>query len=320
MDLICWAVAIAGCLALAGCVASALLLKPSAAPDEFTPLANTGRLTRLPEYARAARRRTMAAVVAMVTLTVAFVASALVAARPTGLPSWNRATHVATPEDIMVCVGGPLTDPAVSATLQYFADRVGSFGTERVGLTSANRRVIPLTRDYQYTAAQFAAFGRQEGARPFVAPMSYVDYAASVEDVLALCLTGFPSFSERSAQRRSVIYVGPESLPRPGEVTPLFGPDRLRDLAMTAGVQVNAITPGPGDGIAADLTRSTGGRWFPDSADVAAHLAEIRDNPPQAGSTGETADVRSAEAPGVPVLLALLAVAVLWWWPVVMRR
>ncbi|MBN3511382.1 hypothetical protein JYB55_21345 [Mycolicibacterium septicum] len=320
MDLIWWAVAIAGCLALAGCVASALLLKPSAAPDEFTPLANTGRLTRLPEYARAARRRTMAAVVAMVTLTVAFVASALVAARPTGLPSWNRATHVATPEDIMVCVGGPLTDPAVSATLQYFADRVGSFGTERVGLTSANRRVIPLTRDYQYTAAQFAAFGRQEGARPFVAPVSYVDYAASVEDVLALCLTGFPSFSERSAQRRSVIYVGPESLPRPGEVTPLFGPDRLRDLAMTAGVQVNAITPGPGDGIAADLTRSTGGRWFPDSADVAAHLAEIRDNPPQAGSTGETADVRSAEAPGVPVLLALLAVAVLWWWPVVMRR
>ncbi|SER01576.1 hypothetical protein [Mycolicibacterium nivoides] len=320
MDLIWWAVAIAGCLALAGCVASALLLKPSAAPDEFTPLANTGRLTRLPEYARAARRRTMAAVVAMVTLTVAFVASALVAARPTGLPSWNRATHVATPEDIMVCVGGPLTDPAVSATLQYFADRVGSFGTERVGLTSANRRVIPLTRDYQYTAAQFAAFGRQEGARPFVAPVSYVDYAASVEDVLALCLTGFPSFLERSAQRRSVIYVGPESLPRPGEVTPLFGPDRLRDLAMTAGVQVNAITPGPGDGIAADLTRSTGGRWFPDSADVAAHLAEIRDNPPQAGSTGETADVRSAEAPGVPVLLALLAVAVLWWWPVVMRR
>ncbi|QRY52657.1 hypothetical protein [Mycolicibacterium septicum] len=320
MDLIWWAVVIAGCLALAGCVGLALLLKQSADPDEFTPLANTGRLTRLPEYARAARRRTMTAVVAMVTLTVAFAASALVAARPTGLPSWNRATHVATPEDIMVCVGGPLTDPAVSATLQYFADRAGSFGTERIGLTSANRRVIPLTRDYQYAAAQFAAFGRQEGARPFVAPVSYVDYAASIEDVLALCLTGFPSFSERSAQRRSVIYVGPESLPRPGEVAPLFGPDRLRDLAMTAGVQVNAITPGPGDGIAADLTRSTGGRWFPDSADVAAHLAETRDHPPPAEPTGETADVRSAEAPGVPVLLALLAVAVLWWWPVVMRR
>ncbi len=109
MDLIWRAVAIAGRLALAGCVASALLLKPSAAPDEFTPLANTGRLTGCPRApARRPRRRTMAAVVAMVTLTVAFVASALVAARPTGLPSWNRATHVVTPEDTrLVCVRRP---------------------------------------------------------------------------------------------------------------------------------------------------------------------------------------------------------------------
>lgn len=320
MDLIWWVVAIAGCLALAGCVGLALLLKQATGSEDLTPLANTGRLTRLPEYARAARRRLVSVLVAMVMLTIAFVASTLIAARPTGLPSFSRTTQVATAEDIMVCVGGPLTDPAVGTTLRYFADRVGSFGTERVGLTSANRRVIPMTRDYQYAAAQFAAFGQREGGRPFVAPVSYVDYAASVEDVLAMCLTGFPSFSERSAQRRSVIYVGPESLPRPGEVTPLFSADRLRDLAVTAGVQVNAITPGPGDGTAADLTRSTGGRWFSDSADVAAHLTEIRDHPPQAASTGEDADVRSAETPGVPVLLALLAIAVLWWWPVVMRR
>ncbi|MFV8048448.1 hypothetical protein [Mycobacterium sp. 48b] len=320
MDLIWWVVVIGGCLALAACVGLALLLKQSVDSDELTPLANTGRLTRLPEYVRAARRRIVSAVLAMVMLTVAFAASVLIAARPTGLPSWDRSTRVAAAEDIMVCVGGPLTDPAVGTTLRYFGDRVGSFGTERVGLTSANRRLVPLTRDYQYAAAQFAAFGQREGARPFVAPVSYVDYAAGVEDVLAMCLTGFPSFSEPSAQRRSMIYVGPESLPRPGEATPLFSADRLRDLAVTAGVQVNAITPGPGDGPAADLARSTGGQWFADSADVAAHLGEIRDHPPQAGSTGEAADVRSAETPGIPVLLALLAMAVLWWWPVVMRR
>lgn len=319
MDLIWWAVAAAGCLALAGCVGLALLPKQSVDPDEFLPLANTRRLTRLPEYVRAARRRTVAAVVAMVTLTVAFAASALIAARPTGLPSWSRANQIAIPEDIMVCVGGPLTDPAVSTTLRYFADRAGSFGTERVGLTSANRRVIPLTRDYQHAAAQFAAFGQREGTRPFVAPVSYVDYAASVEDVLAMCLTGFPSFSEPSAQRRSMIYVGPESLPRPDGVAPLFDTDRLGDLAVTAGVQVNAITPGSGDGPAGELSSTTGGRSF-GSADVASHLTEIRNHPPQAGSTGESADVRSAETPGVPVLLALLAMAVLWWWPVVMRR
>ncbi|OLT85623.1 hypothetical protein [Mycobacterium syngnathidarum] len=318
MDLIWWAVAMAGCLALAGCVGLALLPKQSVDKDEFLPLANTARLTRLPAYVRTARWRTVSAVVAMAMLTVAFGASALVAARPTGLPAWGRAAEVATPEDIMVCVGGPLTDPAVSTTLRYFAERAGSFGTERIGLSSANRRVVPLTRDYQYAAAQFAAFGRQEGSRPFVAPVSYVDYAANVEDVLAMCLTGFPSFSEPSAQRRSMIYVGPEFLPRPGDVTPLFSTDRLRELAVTAGVQVNAITPGSGGGPADGLTRSTGGRWF-GSADVAAHLTEIREHPPRAGSTGESTEVRSAETPGIPVLLALLAIGVLWWWPVVVR-
>ncbi|MBP2455301.1 hypothetical protein [Mycolicibacterium lutetiense] len=319
MDLIWWMVAITGCLALAGCVGLALLPSRSD-PDELTPLANTGRLTRLPEYVRTARLRTVTAVAAMVLLTAAFAGSVLAAARPTGLPSWTRATQVATPEDIMVCVGAPSSDPAVSTALRYFADRAGSFGTERIGLTSANRRVIPLTRDYQYAAAQFAEAAQPDGPRPLVAPVSYVDYAADVQDVLAMCLTGFPSFTEPSPQRRSMIYIGPESLPGSNESAPLFSAERLRDLAVTAGVQVNAITPGPGDGPAVDLAHNTGGRWFSDSADVAAHLTEIREHSPQPGTTGDTAEVSSAETPAAPVLLALLALAVLWWWPVVIRR
>ncbi|MGV0807713.1 hypothetical protein [Mycolicibacterium setense] len=320
MDLIWWVVAIVGCLALAGCVGLAMLLRQPPDPGELRPLANTARLTRLPEYVRAARLRTISAVVAMVMLTVAFAASVVVAARPTGLPSWHRSTEVATPEDIMVCAGAPASDPAVSAAMRYLAERVRTFGTERIGLTSANRRVIPLTRDYQYAAAQFDAAARQEGSRPLVAPVSYVDYTEGVQDVLAMCLTGFPSFDEKAPQRRSLIYIGPESRPGTGEGAPLFTPDRLRDLAVQAGVQVNAITPGSGEGAVAELTRSTGGRWYSDAADVAGHLAEIRANPPAPGSTDERADVRSAETPGVPVSLGLLALAVLWWWPVVMRR
>ncbi|OMC32369.1 hypothetical protein A5740_13180 [Mycobacterium sp. GA-1841] len=317
MDLIWWVVAIAGCLALAGCVGLALLLKESVDPDELRPLANTRRLTRLPEYVRAARRRTVSAVVAIVMLTVGFAATVLVTARPTGLPSWARSTAVATPEDIMVCVGGPPTDPAVNATLQYFADRVPSFGTARIGLTSANRRVLPLTRDYQYAAGKFAAAAGDDATPPLVTPVSYVDYSANVTDVLALCLTGFPSFEEPSAQRRSLIYVGPETMP--GQSTPLFTDDRLRELAVKGGIQVNAITSGTGEGAVAALAHSTGGRWY-GPADVDTHLAEIRDHPPQAGPTGESVATKSVETPAIPVLVALLAVAVLWWWPVVMRR
>ncbi|CQD02816.1 hypothetical protein BN970_00273 [Mycolicibacterium conceptionense] len=62
MDLIWWAVAMVGCLALAGCVGLALLPKPSVDRDQFIPLANTRRLTRLPAYVRTARRRTVSAV------------------------------------------------------------------------------------------------------------------------------------------------------------------------------------------------------------------------------------------------------------------
>ncbi|MBU9767324.1 hypothetical protein FR943_26260 [Mycobacterium sp. TNTM28] len=319
MDLIWWVVVIAGCLALAGCVGLALLLREPVDPDELRPLANTRRLTRLPEYVRAMRRRIMAAVVAVTMLTVAFAAAVFAAARPTGLPSSPRTTQAAAAEDIMVCVGGPVTDPTVSATLRYFADRVAAFGTERIGLTSANRRVVPLTRDYQYAAGQFAAAAADDAARPLVSPVSYVDYAATVTDVLALCLTGFPSFDEPSAQRRSLIYVGPETLPAAGRSTPLFTAERLRELAHDADVQVNAVTSGTDEGTVAALTRSTGGRWL-SSVDVAAQLTEIRNHPPQAGASGAAADTRSPETPGIAVLVALLALAVLWWWPVVMRR
>ena len=104
--------------------------------------------------------------------------------------------QAAQPEDIMVCVGAPMTDRAVGAVLGYFAEQVTGFGTQRIGLTSPNRRVVPLTRDYQYAAAQFGSYARpadQQGdSARFTAPVTYSDYAASVEDVLALCLDRLP--------------------------------------------------------------------------------------------------------------------------------
>ena len=56
--------------------------------------------------------------------------------------------------------------PPSAPSLRYFADQVNAFGTQRIGLTSPNRRVVPLTRDYQYAAAQFgryAAASEQRG-------------------------------------------------------------------------------------------------------------------------------------------------------------
>jgi hypothetical protein len=291
---------------------------------QLRPLANVSRLTQLPEYIRAARLRSASMIIAMVLLVVMFAGAVVAAARPTGLPSAATKSGSGEPEDVMLCVGGPVTDPAPTALLRYFADRVKTFDTQRIGLTSKNRRVVPLTRDYQYAAAQFSAYGQPADRQPasFAPAVSYVDYAEGVEDLLALCLTGFPSFTEKTAERRSLIYVGPDALRAPDERRPtLFTAERVRELAVAAGVQVNVVVTGSDTGNLAAVARDTGGRSFTADSDVTAHLAEIRDHPPAAGSTA-TADAQAkpVESPDIPVVLALLAAVTLALWPVVARQ
>jgi hypothetical protein len=271
----------------------------------------------LPEYRRAVRRRTVATIVAIVLLAAAFGASVLVASRPTGLPSAGERLETAQPEDIMVCIGAPATDRAVGASLRYLADRMKFFTTERVGLSSADRRLVPLTRDYQYAAAQFNAVA----SAPQRTTVSYADYAGDVADVLAMCLTGFPSFDKQTPQRRSLIYVGPASLREPGDPRPvLFTADSVRELAQTAHVQLNVVSVGPNRDALDALARSTGGRAAAGNTDAAGAISEIRRHPPGPTAAGQAAVVKTAETPDVPVIVALAALVGLLMWPLVMRR
>jgi hypothetical protein len=322
VDLTWWVVAIAGCVALAICIAAVVFRPMDAERRQLRPLANVGRLTTLPEYVRAARIRSSSMVIAMVLLVVIFAGAVVAASRPTGLLSAAGESGAGQPEDIMLCVDAPVTDPTASAALRYFAEQVKTFDTQRIGLTSPNRRVVPLTRDYQYAAAQLSTYAQPErdnARNGFVAPVSYVDYAEGAEDLLALCLTGFPSFDQPPAQRRSVIYVGPDALRSPDERRPaLFTADRVKELAGTAGVQVNVLVTGSDNDTLASLARDTGGRAF--SADsVTADLADIRDNPPAAASAEDSAPVKPTESPDVPLAVALLAALMLVAWPVVRR-
>ena len=324
MELTWWVVAIVGCVGLANCIAAVLLRPMKKERRQLRQLANVGRLTRLPEYRRAARLRTWSAVVAIGLLVVIFGASVVAAARPTGLAAVARHSGSAQPEDIMLCVGGAATEPAVGATLRYFADRVETFTTQRIGLTSSNTRVVPLTRDYQYAAAQFNEYGGPSepsaDAVGWAPAVSYVDYAGGVEDVLAMCLTGFPSFDQKTPQRRSLIYVGPGSRRVPGEKRPaLFTAETVRDLARTAGVQVNVVITGSGSDALDELARDTGGLAFSGNANTTAQVSEIRNRPPsQAADNG--AVVRLTETPDIPIILALTALAGLVLWPLVVRR
>lgn len=324
MDLRWWIVAIAGCVALAVGISAAALWPTDSGRRQLRHLANTARLTRLPHYRRAVQRRIVRLAVAAILLVTGFSAAVVAAARPTGLPSAVNEHGVQPAGDIMVCTGAPSTDPAVGAALQYFAEQVTAMGAERIGLTSANRRVIPLTRDYQYAAAQFADLARPGNDGRLIADVTYTDYATSVEDVLAMCLTGFPDFAAPAASPRSLIYVGPGTLGASDDPRPhLFTGDRLRDMAAAGRVQVNAIVSGgvtgSDTGTIDTLVRATGGLAYPGSGAAAAQLAQIRAHPPESGQRKDV-ESRTLESPDIPLVLGLLAVTGLLLWSRVARR
>ena len=307
MDVIWWGVPMLGCVALAACIAAALLAPRRDQPEKLQPLANTHRLTGLPEYIRAARLHTIIATAAVAVLALTFLAATFAASRPTGLPALSQVAGSEQPEDIMVCVGAPAEDPAVNGTLRYFAEAVRGFGSERIGLTSPDRRLIPLTRDYQYAAGRFAGYAQRQ---PLVSTVAYTDYTATIEDVLAMCLTGFPEFDTEAPVRRSLVYVGPGTLGAEGGPS-LFTAQQVRDMAATAGVQVNAITGD--DGLPAELAHQTGGR-------VDTDVENIRSHPPASQPDADGASVQSFETPDLPLLVALLGVGVMLAWPLVVRR
>ncbi|MDM4142523.1 MULTISPECIES: hypothetical protein [Mycobacterium] len=325
MDLRWWPVAAIGSACFVAAVALAALLPMTSARRRLRPLANVARLTRLPEYAKVARLRSLSTIVTLVVLTVMFAAATWAAARPSVASNDFDAAH---PEDIMVCVGQPVTDAATAELLDYFARQTTtSPQTQRIGLTSVNRRVVPLTRDHQYAAGQFGDYlsAHQAHPAPFAPQVPYTDYAASVNDVLALCLSGFPPTEQRNTHRRSVIYLGPSDLRTAAEQrAALFADASVRALAERAGAQINVIdtAPSPASGSLAALTRQTGGRYVVAGAtSVTTALNGIRAHaPPVRRADGTVVTAEFQDAPAVPLVIALLSAAVLSVALLVLRR
>jgi hypothetical protein len=325
VDLKWWPVAAIGTACFVAAVALAALLPMTAARRRLRPLANVARLTRLPEYAKVARLRSLSTVVTLVVLTVMFGAGTWAAARPVVAGKDFDAAH---PEDIMLCIGQPVSDAATAELLDYFARQAASSPqSQRIGLTSVNRRLVPLTRDHQYAAARFGEFAdaRQPQSATFAPAVPYTDYAASVNDLLALCISGFPPVDPRGTHRRSVIYLGPSELRGPGETrAALFTDASARDLAERARAQLDVIDTGPSATSASlgALAERTGGRYFATGhGSVAKAINDIRAHTPPArlaDGTVVTADYR--DAPVVPLAIALLSAAVLSVALLVLRR
>ena len=333
MDLKWWPVAVAGLVCLAATFVLVMLLPMEQVRRRLRPLANTARLTRLPEYIRVIRSRTLSMIVTIALLVLLFGAAVLATARPTGW-SWEIGTSE-PPTDIMLCVGEPVTQQSTGEFLSYFARQTRTYGTQRIGLTSPNRRVVPMTRDYQYAAGKFGDFAQVANVPPgvpdrkaasFSPAVPYVDYAPSVEDILALCMTGFPSFEQKSTHRRSLIYLGPSAIRQPGESRPsLFTEQRTTDMAATAGIQINVVTPAaPQNDILRRIAESTGGQYFqidPSGSGLAGHLDSISDNPPEGELPGGTTlSGWLGDSPTIPLAVAVVTATLLCLSLMVLRR
>jgi hypothetical protein len=366
MDVRWWPVLAAALLAAAAVIIAAILLPLPALNRVLRPLANVGRLTALPLYRKIARARWWALVATTALLVALFGATAVTTARPVGFSSATRHFDATHPLDTMVCVGQPVTDASTAGLLHYYAGQISGYDNQRIGLTSPTLRVVPLTRDYDYAESVFTRFaglaaqrrtlegkdkitGSQAGdlnqaVADFSRPVDYVDYAPSVEDILALCLTGFPNYKEvqgKTLHRRTLIYLGYTNIRSTTEKRPsLFSTQQVMDLATDAGVQVNAIArtdlladPAARDSLKA-VTTATGGQFGlynpagtatagADQTDptLAGLLERIGDNPPEAVlPDGTTITQRSWDYPVVPLTIAAVLALGLCATAAVLRR
>jgi hypothetical protein len=363
VDLRWWPIAAGGAVALVLAVAVALLAPLPAVRRVLRPLAHVARLTDLPEYARVARARFLALLVTGVLLAVLFFSAIITAARPVGFSSATRNFEALHPEDIVVCVGEPVTDAATAGLLDYFVQRMKAFGTQRIGLNSPTLRVVPLTRDYDWAARQFTSYAALSGLQrdidagkklqadevarlnngitSFSRAIDYTDYVRSVEDILALCMTGFPGFEDKSSRRRSVVYMGYSNIRSATDRRQsLFSTQAVKDMAAHAGIQINAIArsdvvtaPTQGSESLSSIVAATGGRFSvynpagtgtdPGGTDatLAGLLDRIRDNPPDVVlPNGTMISRRSWDYPNLPVSISLIAAALLCVSLAVLRR
>lgn len=345
MELRWWWVIVVGVTALVVIVALAFLWPLRQQQRRLRPLAWVGRLTQLPEYARAYRRyRMLLAAIAATTVAVSLCAI-IATARPVSAQATAAEINRAHPEDIMLCMEDDPASHDASVLLSYFRDRAAAFETQRLGLTSRTVRVIPLTRDYPYLQEQLgryaglerlkseqkptpeAAATLQRAQHEFGRTVNYSDYKLTVNDALALCMKGFPGLGKASDSRRSVIYLGPAA----GSGTPIYSDAALSALAESSGVQLNVLTRTTRDasGALSGIVSASGGRFVsyvaadPKSGNSAAqqeamdaalrnHLDDIRSHPPTLTRSDGTILVEQVRDRPNTVLIVGLALVIVF--------
>ena len=235
------------------------------------PVAHAERLTALPAYQRAVRRRRKWLTTAVAAVAVLAVSLLVAAARPvterTSIPEQlNR--------DIILCldVSGSMLDTD-EAIVTVFATLVEKFKGERIGLTifdSSAVTVFPLTDDYDFVAEELKiaqkALSIDSSSFEYFAGTYEGSGSSLIGDGLASCINGFPAVGE-SERSRSVILATDNLLAG----RPLFSLAEATSLAQTAKIRIYSLNPNDygnstffgnaADGLKKTAT-ATGGAYF----------------------------------------------------------
>ena len=237
-------------------------------PGEAVLAAHTRRLTELGAYRNALARTRVRLLALTALLVLALVPAAWAASRP-------AEAQLVQPEkrnrDIMLCldVSGSMavTDQAI---LHSFADLVGGFQGERIGLILFDSQAVtafPLTDDYDLVRTQleeyaegFGSYGGS-GLDPRAGTWNLDSPGTSlVPDGLASCVLGFDR--REDTRRPRALILGTDNMVVGRGV---YSQDEAFEQAEALGVRVYALDPlafGPQHDELVVATEGTGGRTF----------------------------------------------------------
>ncbi|MHA7304760.1 VWA domain-containing protein [Arthrobacter sp. TMN-49] len=305
-------------LAVLATVVVVLWRRPRPSQD-LVPVAHADRLTALPAYKKAVARHRRWLVTALAALAVLAVSLIVAAARPvsesTSIPEQRN-------RDIMLCldVSGSMLDTD-EAIVSVFADLVGKFKGERIGLTifdSSAVMAFPLTDDYDFVAEELKlakkALSADATSFGYLAGTYEAAGSSLIGDGLASCVNGFPATTD-TKRSRSIIFATDNML----SGKPIFTLAQSTTLAKSANTRIYALNPNDYGSIPAfasaakglqDTARATGGAYYPLESQAAVESIVNKVQATEASLLKGAPHRLIVDHPGLAMGVALLALLV----------
>lgn len=209
------------------------------------PVAHSGRMTSLPGFRRAMRRKMMTTIAFLGVIALTGLGALAGVARPAWIETVNPEKKL---RDVMLCldVSGSMLgyDADLLAAYQELVDR---FDGERIGLTVFNATAVaafPLTDDYDMVQNYledaeegFRTWGSQGTDYSWSTSPPNIGGSSLIGDGLVSCVDNFDRKDEDRS--RSIVFATDNMLA--GE--PLFELNEAADIAVDAKVRVYSLSP-----------------------------------------------------------------------------